>query len=106
MAMTEFRPCPNHPGFEVTFCGIVRRLETFKLSKLGNVVPLPSKVLSRVGRRGEYVTIKGEWIKALALVEDAWGIVDEDRPASSYPDGRVITLAEFYRIMRASRCRV
>ncbi len=106
MVMTEFRPCPNHPGFEVTFCGIVRRLETFKLRKLGNVVTLPSKVLSRVGRRGEYVSIKGEWIKELALVENAWGIADRDRPPSSYRDGRVITLAEFYRIMLASRCRV
>ncbi len=97
--MTEFRPCPSHPGFEVTFCGIVRRLETFKLSKLGNVVPLPSKVLSRVGRKGEYVTINGVWIKALAMVADAWGVPD-DRPASSYRDGRVITVAEWIRLKR------
>lgn len=100
--MTEFRPCPSFEGYETTVCGIVRRAEAMRVNKAGNVVPMPSKILKRIGRKLEYVTLRGDWVKVAAMVEDAWSVTieDEDRPVSSYPDGRIITIAEWVQLKR------
>jgi hypothetical protein len=107
MAMTEFRPCPSHDGYEVNVHGVVRRAEYVRHCAKGDIVQ-QSKVLKRVGRKLEYVNLKGTWVKAVALVEEAWAITiaDDGQPASSYPDGRVITVHEWAEIKRVSSCRV
>jgi hypothetical protein len=103
IVMTEFKPCPSHRGYETTICGIVRKAEGTRVNKAGNVTPVASKVLTRVGRKLEYVTLKGDWVKVAAMVEDAWTVTieDEDRPVSSYKDGRIITLHQWYAMMRS-----
>lgn len=103
MAMTEFRPCPSHPEYEVNAFGIVRRAEKARTYKTGLTMMVPAKVLKRVGRKLEYVNLKGDWVKVVALVEQAWSVVveGEERPRSSYRDGRVITVHEWAEIMRS-----
>lgn len=107
MAMTEFRPRPSHPGYEVNVHGVVRRAEYVRHCAKGDIVQ-PSKVLKRVGRKLEYVNLKRAWVKVVALVEETWSVVieGEERPRSSYSDGRVIHVSEWAEIMRRSRCRV
>lgn len=90
--MTVFRPCPTYPGYEASFCGIVRRVAGTYKPRKGNTAPKPPLVLSRVGRNRAYHTISGKFVPWVVMVSDAWHCSTEyaiAQPSSYTPKARV-----------------
>lgn len=97
----EYRPCPSFPGMFASHCGSILRDNTG--------LPSTRRVRRQTLRvqKGGRVFVGSSRVEIATLVDDAWNITSydpngwhvknepEDWPQSSYPDGRIVTLAEF-----------
>lgn len=97
--MTIYRTCPSYPAYEAARDGSIRRLPWVKVTKTGKRIDQPGSSISHVGRDRAYVTLGGTFVRWQALVDDAWP--DDDRPTSSYPNGVVMTVAEYWEMLRS-----
>jgi hypothetical protein len=101
----EYRACPNFPGFFASHCGSILRDN----SGLPSTRRVRRQVL-RVQKDGR-VFVGSSRVEISRLVDDAWNITSYDPtgwhvknepdnwPRSSYPDGRIVTVAEFKRTL-------
>lgn len=100
-----FRRCHSHPNFEVSACGIVRRVHHVRQMANGSMEERPAKVIKPVKPESPVVWLEGDRVRWRQLVLDAWKIelpttarikAKNGYPRPSYPDGIVVTLAELH----------